>query len=70
MNANIEIGGRTLQLTDETLHQLNRVLAQTPVVESKWVGEERVQTVNPDKYIQLDPVFELKTRELKRPVTI
>ena len=67
MNANIEIGGRVIQVTDETLAQLNAVLAQTPVMESKWEGDEKIQTVNPTKRIQLEAVYELKTREVKAP---
>ena len=60
MQAILQIGNSKIQLNDETLVQLNKVLESIPVCSEVYKNDKYEYPANESKHLKFKPVFELK----------
>lgn len=64
MEARCQINGMPIHVTDATLESLNTLLMQMPLCEEKYNQQtgQYSYPANPNKHLQLEAVFELKSK--------
>ena len=62
MEATLKINGNNVQINDATLKAINVTLAGCPIMEEKHVDGQYVFVPNTGRCLQLETVFELKSK--------
>ena len=68
MQATLELNGKQVVVNDDALKLINDALMLCPVRSWTWKNDAQVETIHPEKRVQIKAIFSLKNEDIIVPV--